>query len=184
MEKKVIYKSKISIGWFFHLIFFLVLFLNIIMLFYITQIFFLFIGKSVFNVISFIFFIPILFLDIFLYPILKVVFLTLIKKEEYSIIIYNKGIEINNLFLEWEKIKSISFQTGRLITDNDFLRGFKLPAIQKIYILDKKGKEYSCAIDIDYFSKKDRSKNNLNIIKGILHEQNKIFLLSDWAEKR
>jgi len=184
MEKKVIYKSKIAFGWFFHFLFFFILFLNAVMFFYIAQIVFLFIEKLVFNIISIIFFLPLVILDIFLFPILKVVFLNLIKKEEYTIIIYNEGIEINTLFLEWKKIKSISFQTGRLITGNDFLRGFKLSAIQKIYILDKKGKEYSCAIDIDYFSKKDRSKNNLSIIKGILHEQNKIFLLSDWAEKR
>ena len=56
--------------------------------------------------------------------------------------------------------------------------------LQKIFILDKKGKEHSCIIDIDYYLKKNRDKNNLRQIRDLLLGLDKLSLLSDWAEKR
>ena len=58
------------------------------------------------------------------------------------------------------------------------------PVLQKIYILDKKGKEYSSIIDIDYFLKENREDNNLRKIKELLYGMDKLELISDWAEKR
>jgi hypothetical protein len=62
--------------------------------------------------------------------------------------------------------------------------GFKMPAFQRIFILDNDGKEYSCIIGIDYFMKKDRADNNIRLLQRIFHDIGKDHLISDWAEKR
>ncbi|MBN2368590.1 hypothetical protein JXC34_06220 [Candidatus Woesearchaeota archaeon] len=125
---------------------------------------------------------PLLALDFIFFPVFKGVLFELIRKEDSGLVLYTTGIEINRLFLEWKKIKSISFNSGR-INRKDFFRGFGLPALQEIYILDKKGKEYSCTIDIDYSLKKDRENNNLREIRDMLLGLEKARLISDWAQR-
>ncbi len=125
---------------------------------------------------------PILFLNILLFPVCRTTFLSIIKKSDF--ILYATGIMINNKYLLWKQIKSISFKTGRYKSKKVFFRGFQLPMLQKIFILDKKGKEYSCVIDVDYYLKKNRDKNNLRQIRDLLLGLDKLSLLSDWAEKR
>lgn len=125
---------------------------------------------------------PILFLNLILFPVCRTTFLSLIKKSDF--LLYTTGLRINNKYFLWKQIKSISFQTGRLRGKKVFFRGFKLPMLQKIFILDKKGKEHSCIIDIDYYLKKNRDKNNLRQIRDLLLGLDKLSLLSDWAEKR
>jgi hypothetical protein len=137
-----------------------------------------------FHPISLLFFIPALILDFIFYPVFRSLIFSIVKKTHYDLVISGKGIEINRKLHLWENIKSISFQTGRIVHNNTFFQGFKLPAMQKIYILDTEGKEYSAAIDIDYILKGNRGKNNLILAKAELYDLRKMGILSDWAEKR
>ena len=122
--------------------------------------------------------IPIFLLDLLMMPLIKSVL------KLYDFELHTDGVKIKNKKIEWKKVKSISFQTGRLIYDRKYDSGLKLPVLQKIYVLDKEGKEYSAIIDIDYFSKKNRSKNNIRKITKFLDGMNKEYLIADWAEKR
>ena len=127
--------------------------------------------------LSILFTLPLIILNIIFLPIVK-----LVLKQDFSL--YTSGVKIKKKYIEWKKIKSISFQTGRLKSDEAFFRGFKLPVLQRIFVLDKDGKEYSCIIDIDYYSKTKREDNNLRKIRELLLGMDRISLLSDWAEKR
>jgi len=134
--------------------------------------------------VIFLFFIPAIALDIIMYPVYKSVFNRALDRNHYDLLISNKGIELNRRLHLWDAIKSISFQTGRLAHDYTAFQGIKLPALQKIYLLDREGKEYSCAIDIDYSLRGKRNMNNLIFAKEELIHLGKIPMLSDWAEKR
>ena len=125
---------------------------------------------------------PILLLNMILWPVCRTTFFSLTKKSDF--LLYTTGIKINNKYLMWKQIKSISFKTGRYKCRNVFFRGFQLPMVQKIFVLDKKGTEYSCIIDVDYYLKKNRDKNNLRKIRELLFGLDKLSLMSDWAEKR
>ena len=107
---------------------------------------------------------------------------SILKLHEFEL--HTDCIRIKNKNLEWKKVKSISFQTGRPIYDRTFNLGIKLPALQKIFILDKEGLEYSAIIDIDYYSKKNRKENNIKTISRFLAGMDKEYLIADWAEKR
>jgi hypothetical protein len=139
---------------------------------------------SYFHPIILLFFIPSLALDVVFYPVFNSLLNKILKKEYYPLIISPKGIELNNRLHLWESIKSISFQTGRLIHDYRAFQGFKLPALQMIYVLDKEGKEYSSVLDIDYFLKGQREKNNLIEARKEIFDFGRMNLISDWAEKR
>jgi hypothetical protein len=139
---------------------------------------------SYFHPVLLLFFIPVLALDTVLYPVFDSIIRKTVKKEKYSLIVSHKGIELNNKLHLWDGIKSISFQTGRLEHDYKAFQGFKLPALQRIYLLDKEGKEYSAAIDIDYFLKEKRNKNNLIEAKKEILDLGRMNIMSDWAEKR
>jgi hypothetical protein len=139
---------------------------------------------SLFHPVLFLFFIPVLALDIALFPVFSSLLFIMIRKIHYNLVISGKGIEMNRKQHIWESIKSISFQTGRLVHNNTAFQGIRLPALQRIYILDKDGKEYSAIIDIDYFLKGNREKNNLILAKSELYDLRKMGVLSDWAEKR
>jgi len=157
-----IYTLKISWGWLIYLTTFIVLILNLITLYYV-----------------FLAGIRILFLLLPL-VILDLIFLPVIRKPRF--ILFDTGVRIKGTFLSWKEIKSISFQSGRINQENP-LKG-RLPAIQRIFILDKKGREFSTLIDIDYFSKQDRKNNNLMKLNKYLFDMNKVSIISDWAEKR
>jgi hypothetical protein len=134
-----------------------------------------------FHPVIFLFFIPAFVLDIIFYSVFRTLLLT---KYKYTLIISPKGIEINRRLHLWDSIRSISFQTGRLEHDFTAFHGIKLPVLQRIYILDREGKEYSVVIDIDYFLKGERKKNNLILAKEMLADMGKTAIISDWAEKR
>ncbi|MFH2020460.1 MAG: hypothetical protein ABIJ34_03540 [archaeon] len=127
---------------------------------------------------------PLAMLNFFMYKIIKVFLLSLLGKPHFELEVFDSGIRIKNEYLQWHKIKSISFQTGRLIHDREFSKGFKLPVFQRMFVLDKSGKEYSCIIDIDYFMKENRSHNNLRKLNTLMYDLGKASLISDWAEKR
>lgn len=168
MKSKLIYRAEVEWGWLGTLMIFLIVFLNFsfLLLIFMTSTVFLFFG------------IPIFLLDIVIFPLLK----SIMKRHEFEL--QTDSVNIKNKKIEWKRIKSISFQTGRLIYDRSFNTGFKLPVLQKIYILDKKGREYSAIIDVDYYSKKNRTKNNIYKISKFLDGMNKDYLIADWAEKR
>lgn len=138
---------------------------------------------SYFHPLLFLFFIPALALDVIFYPVFNSITQKIMKKEHYPLIVSHKGIELNNKLHLWDGIKSISFQTGRLIHDYRAFEGFKLPALQMIFVLDKEGKEYSAVIDIDYFLKGQREKNNLVEAKKEIFDHGRMNIMSDWAEK-
>jgi hypothetical protein len=120
--------------------------------------------------------VPLILLNIFLFPTLKVLFYQ-------DVFLYDLGIKIRGSFLDWKKIKSISFSSGRYM-DSKFWSGLKLPAVQKLYLLDNDGNEHVGVIDIDHSLRSSRSRNNLLRMNEQLHILNKSHLISDWAEKR
>ncbi|MCM2324865.1 MAG: hypothetical protein NDI94_00230 [Candidatus Woesearchaeota archaeon] len=120
--------------------------------------------------------IPLILLNVFLFPVLRVLF-------HQDVSLYDLGIKIRGNFLRWEKIRSISFSSGRY-RDSKFWSGLKLPAVQRLYLLDMDGKEYIGVIDIDHSLKSSRSRNNMLRMNEQLHILNKSHLISDWAEKR
>lgn len=168
IKSNLIFKAEVSWGWIGKIIFTILILLNLsfIILLFLTSSIFVFFG------------LPILILDLLLIPLIK----SILHLHEFEL--HTNCIKIKNKIIEWKEVKSISFQTGRLIYDRSFYLGLKLPVMQKIYVLDKKGQEYSAIIDIDYYSKKNREKNNISKITKFLDGMNKEYLLADWAEKR
>ncbi len=157
------------------------IFSSIIFVFNLVFIYYFFIYL---NPLIFAFYIPVFALDIIFYPVFLSLFFNIFKKDDYDISISKLGIGINRKMHLWDKIKSISFQTGRIVHDNTFSQGLRLPALQRIYLLEKDGKEYSAIIDIDYYLKEKRDKNNLVAAKEELFYLGKMGIISDWAEKR
>lgn len=168
MKSNLIFKANVKWEWLGKIIFSLLILLNLvfIVLIFLTLPVFVFFG------------LPVLILDILLLPLIK----SILKLHEFEL--HTDCIMIKNKNIQWKQIKSISFQTGRLIYDRSFNFGFKLPALQKIYVLDKEGKEYSAIIDVDYYSKKNRKENNIKKIHKFLIGMDKEYLVADWAEKR
>lgn len=184
MKKRLVYRNTVNWGWLIYTVSILVLVITLIYLYYFINLLLFIIRTPTLQklIILVITSVPIILLNIFLIPVMKTLVGKFFKKSELKL--YTTGIKIKKNFLTWKKIKSISFQTGRLQGKKAFFRGFQLPIIQKIFILDKKGKEYSCIIDVDYYLKKNREKNNLRKIRDLLLGLDKLSLLSDWAEKR
>jgi hypothetical protein len=164
----LIYKPNIRWGYLGTSVFLFILLLNLffIALMFITPLILIFFG------------IPIILLDILLLPLIK----SILKVTDFEL--HTDGLTIKKKKIFWKEVKSISFQTGRPIYDRNFNSGFKLPALQKIYVLDKKGLEYSAVIDADFYLKKNRNKNNIRIISKFLLGMDKQDLIADWAEKR
>lgn len=129
-------------------------------------------------------YLPVIALDIIFMPMIISIFPKKNKAADPNLELYDTGIRIKKEFIGWDKIRSISFQTGRTTHDYSSFEGFRLPAVQRMFVLDKTGKEISCAIDIDYAMKGSRKKNNLIILKEYLLDMGKGQLISDWAEKR
>jgi len=181
MKKRLVHKNNVNWGLFILIITGFVAILTLIYLYYFVI---LLIRFNLFKlpIIIWLTTLPLLVLNILLFQVCRTTFLSIIKKSDF--ILYTTGIKINNKYLMWKQIKSISFKTGRYKSKKVFFRGVKLPMLQKIFILDKKGKEYSCIIDIDYYLKKNRDKNNLRQVRDLLLGLDKLSLLSDWAEKR
>jgi hypothetical protein len=158
----------------------LYIFAGIILLLLISSISLMIIYKL--QIILAIFILPILILNILLLPIHKSMIYHLLKKKDPVFVIYKEGITIRGRHFLWDKIRSISFDTGIIRVDTAF-RGFKLPYLQRIYIDEKGEIEHSCIIDIDYSLKADRTENNLNIIRDELVDMGKANIISDWAER-
>jgi hypothetical protein len=186
MKRKLIYRCSVKWGWLILLVTALVFFLTVIYIYYLGKLVIFVIRNPVMitKLIVVVTAIPLVVLNILFFPVMRTLFLKFMKKEKYDLQIYNTGFKIRDTFLEWKKIKSISFHTGRLQGKTAFFYGYKLPIMQKIFLLDKEGNEYSCVIDIDYYLKKDRDKNNLRKIRELLLGLDKVSLISDWAEKR
>ena len=168
MESNLIFKANVDWDWLGKVIFFLLILLNLIFgtLIFLTSPVFVLFG------------LPVIILDVLLLPLVK----SILNLHEFEL--HTNSVKIKNKTLVWKKVKSISFQTGRLIYDRNFNLGLKLPALQKIFVLDKKGKEYCAIIDIDYYSKKKRKENNIRRINKFLVGMDKDYLVADWAEKR
>ncbi len=168
MKSKLVFKAIPEWGWLGILITIILLLLNIffIMLLFLTSYVFI------------IFFLPVVILDAVFFPLIKSMF----RIAEFEL--HTDSVKVKNRILKWKDVKSISFQTGRLIYDRDYDKGFKLPALQKIYVLDKKGEEYSAVIGVDYFFKKKREDNNIKRLTKYLNGMNREELIADWAEKR
>ncbi len=137
--------------------------------------------SDIFFIISFkaemiIFGLPFILLSIIFFPFIIFIF-------SPCMIIYDSGIKLRQKYLPWNEIKSISFSSGRF-RDTVFWRGLKLPATQRIYVLDMKGNEYNTIIDLDHSLKINRSSNNISIISEVFHLTGRANILSDWAEKR
>ena len=126
---------------------------------------------------------PVIVLDVMTYPLIRGIINELIRRTP-DLSISQYGINIKGKSLPWHSVKSISLQTGRIMQDRNYFSGCKLPAYQKIFVLDKDGKEYECIIDVDYCLKKQREKNNYLKIISYLTKEKKIHLMADWAEKR
>lgn len=167
-------RSSINWGYPIYILAFFVFSLNLLFLYY----FILFMHP-----ISFLLFLPTLALDIVFFQVYRGIFLNLFRKDNHDLSISFKGIELKKRFHPWESIKSISFDTGRVEYDNSFCSGIRLPALQKIYLLDNDGVEHSGIIDIDYSLKNMRDKNNLIEAKRAITNFGRINLLSDWAQK-
>ncbi|MBT3720311.1 hypothetical protein HN789_05485 [archaeon] len=168
MKSKLIFRADINWGYLGKTLFIVLIILN-----------FLFVSLVFFTTPFFILFgIPIFVLDLLLMPLIK----SILKIQEFEL--HTDSLKIKNKKIDWKKVKSISFQTGRLIYDRVFYKGFKLPTLQKIFVLDKEGYEYSAIIDIDYYFKKKRQENNIRIINRHLLAMDKQYLVADWAEKR
>jgi len=172
--KKLVYQAVIRWGWQLN-------FLGYLLVLFDITFFILVFQTSLERVLLAI---PLLVLNIILFPLLKQIILSFIGKRFIEFELYTKGITIKNKYLGWKDIKSISFQSGRLIYDTRFYHGFKFPAFQRIYVLDNEGKEYSAIIDIDYWSKKDRKNNNLRKLNELMMGMDRTSILSDWAQKR
>lgn len=168
MKSSLIFKANVEWGWLGKFVSLLLLFLNLIFVVLI------FLTSPVFVLFGF----PILILDFLLIPLIK----SILRLHDFELHI--NCVRIKNKTIEWKQIKSISFQTGRLIYDRTFNFGVKLPVLQRIFVLDKEGKEYSAIIDIDYYSKKNRKENNIKKIHKFLIGMDKDYLVADWAEKR
>jgi hypothetical protein len=134
------------------------------------------------NIVVSILILPIIILNILLYPIHKSIFFHALRRQIPVFVIYKEGITIKDKHFLWDRIKSISFDTGIIRVDTAF-RGFKLPYLQRIYIDEKGEIEHSCIIDIDYSLKSDRTENNLNKIRDELVDLGKANIISDWAER-
>jgi hypothetical protein len=141
----------------------------------------LFIVFQMYPILS-VFILPLFLLNVLLYPIHKSMLFHVLKKENPVFVIYKEGITIKDRHFLWDKIKSISFDTGIIRVDTAF-RGFKLPYLQRIYIDEKGEKEHTCIIDIDYSLKSNRTENNLNKIRDELVDLGKANIISDWAER-
>ncbi len=183
---KSILKVKVNWGWLVYSLFSLIQLINFFFFYFFYSIIY---SANSYNILSSLFivlliFLPIFVLNAFFNPVNRSILLNFIWKEKTECILYKEGIKLKRNFLVWNKIKSISFQSGRPITDYSFYKGIKLPALQRLFILDKKGEEYSCIIDIDYFFKQKRGKNNILLFREALVELGKSHLISDWAEKR
>lgn len=181
MKKRLVHRNTVNWGLFILIITGFVAILTLIYLYYFVILLIRFNFLNI-PIIIWLTTLPVLFLNIMLFPVCRTTFLSIIKKSDF--LLYTTGIKIKNKYFLWKQIKSISFKTGRYKGKKVFFRGFQLPMLQKIFILDKKGKEYSCIIDIDYYLKKNRDKNNLRQIRDLLLGLDKLSLLSDWAEKR
>ncbi len=182
VKKRLVHRADINWGWLPLTTATLVFLIDFFYFFYFFQYIILAINTSNFSSIIVLTLIPILVLNGLFFPVLKALILRIMKKTDFQL--YTTGIKIKGKLLNWSQIKSISFKTGRYKGKKAFFRGHRLPALQSIFILDKKGKEYSCIIDIDYSSKKNRKENNLRKIREFLLGMDKISLLSDWAEKK
>jgi len=179
VKKRLVYNCRVHWGNFVYVLTFVIFLLTLTFLLYAIQAFMKYALTFYLIVILFGLFLPLIVLNIIFLPVMKDIIL---KKSE--LVLYTTGFKIKNKFLMWKQIKSISFNTGRLKKRTAFFRGAQLPMLQKIYILDKKGIEYSCNIDIDYWGKKKREENNLRKLNEFLLGLNQVSLLSDWAEKR
>lgn len=181
MKKRLIFKSQIKWGWLLIAIGATLIIGDIITVIYIIM---GLIKDYQLIFISLILIIPLIILNYLLYPITKSILYWILKKNNHNLELFTTGIKIKKKMFKWEKIKSISFQTGRLIYDSKFFSGLKLPALQKIYILLKNGKEISSTIDVDYFLKNKRENNNLRKLNELFFGMDKQDILSDWAQKR
>jgi hypothetical protein len=173
---KIVTKCQVHWGWLVYLVWLIILGLTFFSAYYSARML-LTIG---FHLLLPAFLIPVLAINIVFYPVTSSVYHRLMKKAD--ILVYDSGIRIKNKYLSWKQIKSISFRTGRTQRDYSFFSGIKLPALQRIYLLDTKGKEYSAIIDIDYSLKANRRKNNLAVLQEALSGLNKTNIISDWAQ--
>jgi len=184
MAKRIVYKNRINWGLCSYVAFLLIFFITLINIFYLFSLVkIIVVNPDLGAVLIFIISLSItIILNVMIFDFYKSIYNIIFRK--YDFILYNTGMEIKGKYFEWRKIKSISFNTGRRFNKKLFYKGFKLPVLQRIFILDKKGKEHSVVIDIDHPLRKDREKNNLRVIRDHLYGMDKISLLSDWAKKR
>jgi hypothetical protein len=138
---------------------------------------------TVSNLPAAIFLIPLIVLDIMLAPIIRGIIISMFGLGP-DLIMTQQGLTIKKINLPWHAVKSISLQTGRIMGDREYFAGCKLPALQKIFILDKGGREHECVIDIDYCMKGGRKSNNYLKITHHLSVEKRTQLMADWAEKR
>ncbi|MBN1502144.1 hypothetical protein JW930_01250 [Candidatus Woesearchaeota archaeon] len=185
MSKKELYPFQINYGWRDYMLLLTTIVLSI---FYVNYFYAL---SSSFGMLpttiiisSIIGLACIIVLNFCFFPVFHHLFFSILKKPRYDLILSKKGIQIANKYLQWRQVKSISFSTGRPKSKIAFYRvKFALPAKQTIFVLDKQGREYKRMVDIDYFSKHDRSNNNLVGIEKVLADLKKANLISDWAER-
>ena len=180
-KKDLVFISEVKIG---KLLYVLLVFLFLINLFILIYAIIIVINDPKFILMVFGFSLPIIILDIMIHKLAMISFENFLGKPFDEFRLYTTGIKIKEKFFLWENIRSVAIDSGRIMIDKEYFKGFKSPVFQKIYLIDKEYKEHNCIVDIDYYKKQDRNENNLEKIKELLLGLDKIDLMHDWAQKK